>query len=255
MDDMTPTLARFLLAGSRFAPLLLVKAASPLAWVPLYVRLTLLLIASLFAVGIVVPVQAGIPGLDQPVALLVVLLGEFVFGFGLALAVILPAAAVGFSARVIDVQSGVSAMTILNPSNPSAEAMAGTAMQWVVTLIFFALGFHLLLLNGFYASMKLVPLGAAGMSVTPTLFLSLLGRQFLLGLSVSAPVILGLFAVDAAVAFVSRSMPQANIYFLALPLKVAAAFLLLAIVLKFAPQWIGRMFGDAFTTLGLDARP
>ncbi|MGH8105701.1 MAG: flagellar biosynthetic protein FliR [Arenimonas sp.] len=41
-------------------------------------------------------------------------------------------------------------------------------------------------------------------------------------------------------------MPQANVYFLALPLKVAIAFLLLAMTLPFMPTLIGRLYQDAF---------
>jgi flagellar biosynthesis protein FliR len=44
-------------------------------------------------------------------------------------------------------------------------------------------------------------------------------------------------------------MPQANVYFLALPLKVALALILLAATLAFAPVLIGRLFQDAFARL------
>jgi flagellar biosynthetic protein FliR len=44
-------------------------------------------------------------------------------------------------------------------------------------------------------------------------------------------------------------MPQANVYFVALPLKVLSAFVLLAGALRWAPQLIGRLYRDAFSTL------
>jgi flagellar biosynthesis protein FliR len=44
-------------------------------------------------------------------------------------------------------------------------------------------------------------------------------------------------------------MPQANVYFLALPLKVAVALMLLAMTLAFAPTLIGRLYQDAFARL------
>jgi flagellar biosynthetic protein FliR len=40
-------------------------------------------------------------------------------------------------------------------------------------------------------------------------------------------------------------MPQANIYFLALPMKVAAVLVLLAASLKMAPTLMARLFRDA----------
>lgn len=248
MAGLQLDLARFLLASSRFAPVLLVPALTPFAWVPLFVRTALLVAVASLAVP-AAAMQVGVAGLDQPIGFGVELAGESVFGLCLALAVVLPGAAIGFSARVVDIQSGVSAINLLNPSSRSAESMAGTVMQWALTLAFFALGFHLLLVRGLIASTRMVPLGTAGLAIGPDRFLALLGSQFVLGLAVVAPVILGLFAVDVAVAFASRSMPQANVYFVALPLKVAAGFVLLAATLRFAPALVGRVFEHAFSTI------
>ena len=56
-------------------------------------------------------------------------------------------------------------------------------------------------------------------------------------------------AAALSVVNATRSMPQANVYFLALPLKVAIALLLLALTLSFAPTLVGRVYGDAFERL------
>lgn len=247
MADLEQIVVRFLLASARFAPVLIVPALTPFAWVPALIRATLLITVAMLAAA-VAPASAPF-GVDHPLAFGLALLGESAFGLSLALAVMLPIAAIGFSARVIDMQSGVAAMAMFNPGLRTVESMAGTVMQWAGTLIFFALGFHLLLLQGLVASTHFAPLGAAGLAIGPERLAEMLGSQFLLGLMVVAPVILGLFAIDLGVAFASRSMPQANVYFVALPLKVAAAFLLLAATLRFAPQLIGRLFTQAFESV------
>jgi flagellar biosynthesis protein FliR len=104
-------------------------------------------------------------------------------------------------------------------------------------------------LQGMVASVRTVPLGSGGLALLPEAFLSKLSSQFLLGLMVSAPTMLGLFAIDLAVAYASRSMPQANVYFVALPIKVMAGFILLAGSLRYAPPLIERLYRDAFTLL------
>lgn len=248
MAELEHFIIRFLFASARFAPVLIVPALTPFAWVPVLVRIALLTTVGVLAAA-VAPAGAALVGIDQPVAFGLALLGESAFGLALALAVMLPMAAIGFSARVVDIQSGIAAMSLFNPAIRSTESMAGTVMQWAGTLIFFALGFHLLLVQGLVASTRFAPLGSAGFAIAPQRFTEMLGSQFLLGLGVVAPVILGLFAIDLGVAFASRSMPQANVYFVALPLKVAAAFLLLAAALRFAPQLIGRVFEQAFDSV------
>lgn len=245
MAGLELTRTCFLLATARFLPVLAVPALTPFAFVPVFVRLALLLALALLTAG-VAPVHAGLAGMDQPIVLGMALLGEMAMGLTLALAVMLPGAAIGMAAKVVDVQSGASAVSIFNPAVRTMESMTGTAMQWVVSLVFFSLGLHLFLLRWVLASTHFAPLGSAVLAITPGTFVGLLGSQFLLGLAVVAPVILGLFGVDLAVAYASRSMPQANIYFVALPLKIAAAFLLLAADLRYAPELIGRVFTQAF---------
>lgn len=238
----------FLLAMARFAPLLMVSALAPFAWVPPSVRVVVLLSLSLLAVGVGTP-ATPLPGLDAPLSLLMSMAGESVFGFAFGLAVVLPAAALGFSARVVDMQSGVAAASLFNPATHLTEALAGTVVQWAGSMVFFMSGMHLVLLRGLVASIDLVPLGEGRMLMEPSTFVTLLSSQFLLGLMMSAPVILGLFAIDLAVAYASRSMPQANVYFVALPLKVAATFVLLAGSLRFAPSLIERLYTNAFEAL------
>lgn len=240
---------RFLLASARFLPVLALPTLTPFAFVPVFVRLSLLIALALLT-AVAAPAQANVLiGIDEPLVLGVALLGEIAMGLALALAVMLPGAALGMVAQVVDIQSGAAAINIFNPSARTMASMTGTAMQWVVALVFFSAGMHLFLLRWVLASTHFAPLGSAVFLVSPAVFLGLLGSQFMLGLAVLAPVMLGLFGVDLAVAFASRSLPQANIYFVALPLKVAVAFLLLAADLRYAPQLIGRLFSQAFSAI------
>lgn len=251
MSALDRNMTLFLLAMARFAPLLLVPALGPLAWVPGFVRVVVLLALGLTALGaadanVVLPATA-----DSAVSLGLALGGESVVGLTFALAVVLPTAALGFAARVVDMQSGVAAANVLNPSTHSTESLFGTVFQWGGMVVFFTLGLHLVLLRGLVSSMRLVPLGSGGLAISPDAFFSLLATQFLLGLMVVLPVILGLFAIDLGTAYASRSMPQANIYFVALPVKLLAGFTLLATTLRFAPSLIERLFRNAFMALPL----
>jgi len=246
MGAVDPLIGAFLLAMARFAPLLMVPAFTPFSWAPATIRMSVLLALTMMAVS-VAPAPLVHLDPDHPLPLVLAMASETVFGFTLSLAIFLPIAALGFSARVLDMQSGVAAASLLNPTTHATEALAGTVVQWAGMLVFFSLGLHLLLLQGMVASVQLVPLGSGGLLVSPDILLSKLSSQFLLGLMVSAPTMLGLFAIDLAVAYASRSMPQANMYFVALPIKVMAGFVLLAGSLRYAPPLIERMYRDAFT--------
>lgn len=243
-------MAAFLLAMARFAPLLMVPAFTPFAWVPAYVRVIMLLALTMVAVGGGVGTVPHF-SIDAPLPFLLALVGESLMGFSLSLAVVLPAAALGFSASVVDMQSGIAAASLFNPSTRVTEALVATTVQWAGMMVFFATGLHLLLLQGLVASTGLVPLGSGGLMLSPADFMRMLSSQFLLGMTVVIPVVLGLFAIDLAIAYASRSMPQANVYFVALPLKMLSAFILLAGALRWAPLLIGRLYRDAFSSLSV----
>lgn len=226
------------LAILRFAPLLLLPGATPFGWAPLHVRIILLLLLS----GLLATTA---PLVAMPANLMAAAVGEALVGACYGLAVMLPMAAIGLSARMLDIQAGLAAASLFNPSLQTNDTTLGSAMSMATTFVFFALGFHLLILRSLMASARWVPLGAVARMPSPGPLFAMLGSQFLLGIMVVLPVILGLFAVDIFVAIASRSMPQANIYFLALPMKVAVVLVLLAGSLRLAPALMDRLFRDA----------
>jgi flagellar biosynthetic protein FliR len=188
--------------------------------------------------------------LRDPATLVVAGFSEIIVGLTFGLAILLPQAGLGLAARLADMQAGLSAAALFNPGGQhEPDSMLGTVMMLAATVLFFTLDLHLALFQLLTASVQAMPLGGMGLHLDLDGFLAMLGTSFVLGLAVLTPVILGLFVLDVAVAYATRSMPQANVYFLALPLKVAMALLLLAASLLFAPTLIGRLFNDAFARL------
>jgi flagellar biosynthetic protein FliR/type III secretion protein T len=229
-----------MLAMLRFTPLLMVPAMTPFSWAPVPVRAVLLITLSVLLVAVM-------PAVAEPVSLFVACISELVTGACFGLAVMLPMAALSLPARLLDLQAGLASASLFNPAVQGTDSLLGTLLSLAGTLVFFAGGFHLLVLRGLVASARLMPLGGLARSASLDTLLGLLGSQFVLGLMVVLPVVLGLFVIDVFVAIASRSMPQANVYFLALPLKVVAMLVLLAASLRLAPALIGRLFQDALT--------
>jgi len=249
MNQLELLVALFAFASLRYLPLLAIPSLSPLSWAPGMVRLTLLLSLAWLTVlsSPTMPVQTY---WQNPVGLMLACGSELLIGLTFGLAILLPQAAIGLSARLADTQAGLSAASLFNPSGQhEAESMFGTILLLAATVLFFTLDLHLLLFQALTASVRVMPLGAMALHLDMDAFMGMVGTSFLLGVAVVAPIILGLFAVDIGVAYATRSMPQANVYFLALPLKVAIALMLLAMTLAFAPTLIGRLYQDAFTRL------
>jgi flagellar biosynthesis protein FliR len=249
MDHLQALVMLFVFASLRYLPVIAIPSLSPLSWAPGLIRVCVLLSMAWLTVlaSPTMPLRAS---WQQPVGLMLSCGSELLLGLTFSLAVLLPRAALSMTASVADTQAGLSAASLFNPSGEhESETITGTILMLAATVLFFTMNMHLMLLRALTASVEALPLGAMALHLDIDGFMDMLGSSFVLGLAVVAPVILGLFAVDLGVAYATRSMPQANVYFLALPLKVAIALLLLAMTLSFAPALIGRLYQDAFARL------
>lgn len=233
------------LAFLRYLPPVVLPALSPLRWAPALVRIVLA-IGLAWLTALAAPSAIAAPAAGWIVAALAELSIGFVFG----LAILMPQAALHMSGWLLDIQAGLGAASLFNPgSQADAQSLLGTALTMLATVLFFTLDLHLDFYRALVASSRALPVGGGAAGLDAGAFFGLLGSSFLLGLMVVAPMVLGLFAIDVGVAYASRSMPQANIYFLALPLKVMAALGLLAATLPFVPALAERLFRDAFARI------
>lgn len=235
------------LAMVRYVPVLVLAAYSPLRWAPAMIRITLALgLAWLTVLSIPETALQAVP--EGVGAWIRALVGEFAIGLIFGLALLVPQAALHGMGWLLDVQAGFGAATLFNPgADNDPQSLLGTALSLAAVVLFFTLDLHQALYRGLVASVDWLPLGAAAARPDPDAFFGLLGHGFLLALALVAPVVLGLFAVDVAVAYATRSMPQANVYFLALPLKVLVAMLLFAVAIRYAPELLSRLYRDAFS--------
>jgi flagellar biosynthetic protein FliR len=249
MDSLQTLAAAFGLAFVRYAPSIALPAFSPLSWAPPFVRITITMAMAWMTV-LALPANAlaalGRPGFNWVGAVG----GELAIGVAFGSVIMFPQAALNFAGWVLDVQAGLSASTIFNPGGQGdAQSMIGAAIGLLGTVLFFMLDLHQELYRALVASSQVLPLGGSGAWLDASAFLAMVGNSFLLGMMVVMPAIVGLLAVDVGVAYASRAMPQANVYFLVLPLKIIIALLLMTVLLPFVPALVQRLFQDAFARL------
>lgn len=246
MDSIERFAGLLALAFLRYLPPIALPALTPLRWAPPLVRIVLALGLAWLTV-LAMPLEASTVGARGPASWVVAAMGELTVGLVFGLVLLIPQAALHMSGWLIDVQAGLSAATLFNPgAQGDMQSMLGAALMLVATVLFFTLDLHLDLYRALVASTRVFPVGQAGVHLDLSAFFGLLGSSFVLALMVVAPVMLGLFAVDVGVAYATRSMPQANVYFLVLPLKIVVALLLMVATLPFVPALLERLFRDAF---------
>jgi flagellar biosynthetic protein FliR len=229
-------LAGFILVLARVTPLFFVAPLFSSQIIPPHVR-------GLIAVGISVglaPIALHgqhIP--TDPLVLAGLVVEGMLVGFGFAFTLAVLMGAVESAGSVMDVLSGFSYGSLINPMNGQESAVMTRLYSLVGTMIFLVIGGDAWTLRGLDRTFQLVPLTSA-----PRLSSLLGGAEQVFGtvftaaLEVAAPVVVALLITDVAFGVVSRVVPQLNVFAVGFPTKVAVVLLVAGASLPFTANWI-----------------
>jgi flagellar biosynthetic protein FliR len=229
-------LSGFILVLARVTPLFILAPLFSSQMIPPRVRG---IIAVGISIGLTPIAMHGqhVPGDTVRVAELVVegLLVGLAFSFALAMLM----AALESAGALIDVVSGFSYGSLINPMNNEQSAVISRFYSLVGTMIFLVIGGDAWTIRGLGRTFQLVPLTDA-----PRLSSLVGGAEhvfatiFTAALEIAAPVMAALLITDVAFGVVSRVVPQINVFAIGFPTKVAVALLVVSASLPFVANWI-----------------
>jgi flagellar biosynthesis protein FliR len=149
---------------------------------------------------------------------------------------------------VIDVLSGFSYGSLINPLSNQEAAVMARFYSLFGTLIFLVINGDAWTLRGLDRTFTLVPL--SGGPRLPSLLggvEQVFSTVFTGALEVAAPVVVALLITDVAFGVVSRVVPQLNVFAVGFPTKVAVTLLVAGASLPFVANWIS---GQLSTSVG-----
>jgi flagellar biosynthetic protein FliR len=182
-------------------------------------------------------------------ALVSVLLSELALGMVFAIVLQLAFAGLLTVGRAIDIQVGFGLAQLADPSLRSQMPLIGTLFSYAAAAVFFATGGPADLLAIWSHSVIDVPLGAFSAFDLEAL-LQYIGAAFVIAVGVAALVLLVLFLLDVAVAFMSRTLPQMNMLVLGFQVKTIALLTTLPFAIALSGSLLLRL-----VRLALDAMP
>jgi flagellar biosynthesis protein FliR len=169
--------------------------------------------------------------------------GAFAFAIGVVFT------AVEAAGSLIDLASGFSFGSVIDPVDNSQGGVMTTLYGLVGLAMFIAIGGDAWTLRGLTRTFSLVPLTKAPQigSLTSGVT-SAAASIFVSALEVAAPVLLALLITDVAFGMVSRIVPQVNIFGVGFPLKVGVAMLVVAAALPFIGNFMSNQISTAVLT-------
>ncbi|MEI1689493.1 flagellar biosynthetic protein FliR [Acinetobacter baumannii] len=226
-----------LLLSLRLLPIFVVMPLTIFTRAPIFFRLIIVL-----AIAVIL---SGLVPIEHRIITISLIISEFLLGIVLAFGFHTAFASLDLVGKLLDLQIGINTAGVFDPSSSHLNGVISDLLIAIAGVLFFILNLHYTLLNGMVALFRVVPLGSFNFQLLNIKKLvSLIGEQFIFAFIILLPVILGVWLVDIAFAIMSRSMPQANIYFLALPVKFIAGLVLLMLAMPMIVQNIPRLFDE-----------
>lgn len=222
-------LALCLLLALRVSPVLAFAPPFNLVRLPARFRLMIgLAIAASLAAATRTP--------DQPIslemgALIAAGAHELLLGILFLIAFQIAFAALYLAGRTIDIQAGLGLAVLVDPTTRTQTPLVGTLFAYCAGAVFFSVDGHLDLLRVLSASIEAIPVGAWQMPGSLDGILAFMDSMFLAAFGFAGAAIATLFAIDFAVAMLSRTVPQMNALVLGFQVKTIALLLVLPICL------------------------
>lgn len=208
--------------------------------VPVPIKIGLSLFISLITYTIID--QSMVPQNLPLLGLFILLLKEGIVGLMFGFVTGIMFFAIQFAGHFISFQMGFAMVQLIDPQSQERVPIIGQFYFIMTILIFLLINGHHLVLSALGESFNLVPIGSGMISKELTDSLILLGgKVFTLAMKISSPILATLYLTDVMMGIIARTVPQMNIFFVSLPLKISIGMILIIVTLSSFPWLIGTL--------------
>lgn len=233
--QLSAWLALFIFPFTRIIALI---ASSPVLGnkqIPVRVKVGLALLLTV----IIAPTLSAQPNVEAASALgFVVLLQQILAGVAIGFTMRLIFAAVEMSGELAGMQMGLGFASFYSPLNASFSPVVAQFLSIIATLAFLGMNGHLYMLEALADSFHTFPISSSEPHAVALHTLAAWGGSiFAYALQLSMPVIGALLITNLALAILTRSAPQLNIFQIGFPITLAVGFAALLLTISyFAPM-------------------
>ena len=242
MELMITKLLGFVLVLTRMSAFFLVAPVFSWKTIPVRIKVAIVLLLSVFFSVSVPPAINS----DQTSSLEAILLisAEALYGFALGLIVVLIFSAVKLSGRIIERQMGLAMAQTLDPLTGERVQPLGVLIELIFILLFLSANGHHLFLLIMSRSYETFPAGSIPTIPVLTAGIVKAGSTMLVAcLRLAAPMLAAFLLLLVVLAVFARIMPDMNILFISMPLRVGLGLLMMGMFLPFINQFVSE-FSD-----------
>jgi len=169
-------------------------------------------------------------------------ISEIILGVIIGISVRMVFAGVQLAGQLVGFQMGLAMANIVDPATSEQRPLLGELNNIIALLIFLAINAHHWFLRAIVDSFRIVPPFSFQFSGSlMDQLVALGGSMFVIAIKVGAPVIAALFLTTVAFGVAARAVPQMNIFFVAMPLKILVGLLFLSFSLPYMSSFMRSM--------------
>jgi len=234
---MIEKLLGFVLVLTRISAFFLVLPVFGWTTIPARVKAAMALLISIFFATIIpMPIDAGQVSTAEAVLRIAY---EATYGLALGLIAAILFAAVRFSGRIVEREMGFAMAEILDPLTGERTQPVGSLLEMIFILLFLSANGHHLFMLVIARSYETFPVGT-----TPTIPVLAGGVieagsvMFMASLKLAAPMLAAFLLLMVILAVLARILPEMDILFISLPLRVGLGLLMLGIFVPFVYSFV-----------------
>lgn len=230
----------------RVSSLLLTAPYFSSAAFPAQVKIFFAVITSILLYPVIPAQSVMIDTQSGAVFMLTAILVEVLVGAALGMVGQIVFAGLELAGRLISLKIALGFASLVDSMTQQQSTIVSNLFNMLAILVFLSIGGEKIYLSGLVQSFEVVPLQQAQIHLAGPFMLEIATYLFVIGVQITAPFMIVLFLVDLSLAIFARIMPQANIMFIALPIKIGVGFILLYLVAPYLPVAFEMMFTRMF---------
>jgi flagellar biosynthetic protein FliR len=171
--------------------------------------------------------------------------GEIFFGLTIGFSVKLIFAGIQLAGQLAGYQMGLAIANVMDPATSEQVPLLAQFNNLIGLLVFLSINAHYWFIKALAESFRLIPpLNVNFSSSLLEHLLQLSGNMFVIALQVGAPVIAAMLLTSVAFGLVARTVPQMNVFIVAMPLKVGVGLLFIGFGLPYFTVFLKNIFSD-----------
>ncbi len=151
---------------------------------------------------------------------------------------------VQMTADLVSTSLGISSAQLFNPTFQSSATPVDNLYYALAVLFFLLVNGHHMFLTGLVQSYDVAPIFRWSFELKSLAQISLIGRDvIILGLQLSAPVLVSILLINVSLAIVGRAVPQINVLVTSMPINTLAGIAVLVFSMPFLLDQMGTNLG------------